>query len=91
MIILMVRVGYMFVIAAFSGYLVEVPRRSEHAAALVDASSKAYREVDELKSAFVQNVSHELRTPLTVIRGASSTLRRKHEYLDPDQESRCST
>lgn len=82
---IVVRVGYMFVIAAFSGYLVEVLRRSEHAAALADASSKAYREVDELKSAFVQNVSHELRTPLTVIRGASSTLRRKYEYLDPDQ------
>lgn len=30
----------MFVIAAFSGYLVEVLRRSEHAAALVDASSE---------------------------------------------------
>ena len=82
---IVVRVGYMFVIAASFGYLAEVLRRSEHAAALADASSKAYREANELKSAFVQNVSHELRTPLTVIRGASSTLRRKYEYLDPDQ------
>ncbi len=84
---ILVRVGYMFFIGAFSGYLVEVMRRSERAVAAADASARSYREINDLKSAFVQNVSHELRTPLTVIRGASSTLRRKHTALDDDQRS----
>ncbi|MPZ70481.1 MAG: hypothetical protein GEU71_13285 [Actinobacteria bacterium] len=82
---IVVRVGYMFVIAAFSGYLVEIVRRSERDAARSEAAAKSYKEVDELKSAFVQNISHELRTPLTVIRGASSTLLRRHEDLDEAQ------
>ena len=84
---IVVRVGYMFVIAGFSGYLVEIVRRSERDAALAEAAAKSYKEVDELKSAFVQNVSHELRTPLTVIRGASSTLRRRHDDLDESQRA----
>jgi signal transduction histidine kinase len=84
---IVVRVGYMFVIAGFSGYLVEIVRRSERDAALAESAAKAYKEVDELKSAFVQNVSHELRTPLTVIRGASSTLRRRHDDLDETQRA----
>ena len=84
---IVVRVGYMFVIAGFSGYLVEIVRRSERDAALAEAAAKSYKEVDELKSAFVQNVSHELRTPLTVIRGASSTLRRRHDDLDETQRA----
>lgn len=82
---ILVRVGYMFVIAGFSGYLVEIVRRSERDAGIAEAVARSYKDVDDLKSAFVQNISHELRTPLTVIRGASSTLRRRHDELDETQ------
>jgi GAF domain-containing protein/anti-sigma regulatory factor (Ser/Thr protein kinase) len=44
-----------------------------HAAELSEALVRL-RELDQLKSQFIQNTSHELRTPLTIIRGHAEIL-----------------
>jgi signal transduction histidine kinase len=83
---MLVRIGYIAVIVAFVGYVVEVARRSERDAATAEAEAQALREVDELRSIFVTNISHELRTPLTAIRGAAVTLNDKVGGLDVEEE-----
>lgn len=45
------------------------------------------RNLDELKTSFLQAVSHELRTPLTVIHGISITLSQRGMHLSEDQRS----
>jgi two-component system, OmpR family, sensor histidine kinase SenX3 len=80
-----VRTGYIFVIASFVGYVVEVARSSESQAAVALAETEALREVARLKSTFVSNVSHELRTPLTTIRGAALTLLKDKGTFDDEQ------
>ena len=43
-----------------------------------------FRQADELKSEFVSVVSHELKTPVALIKGYTSTLRRKDVEWDPE-------
>ncbi len=43
------------------------------------------RNLDELKSSFLQAVSHEIRTPLTVIQGFALTLHERGDHLDDEQ------
>ncbi|MFP5298210.1 MAG: sensor histidine kinase [Actinomycetota bacterium] len=78
------RIAYIFFISAFVSYVVEISRRSERELAEAELETKAYMELDRLRSTFVNNISHELRTPLTAIRGASATLAR-YPTLDPEE------
>lgn len=80
-----VRIGYMFVVVAFVGYVVEVSRGSERSAAEVESEMEIRNQLSQLKSTFISNVSHELRTPLTAIRGAATTLSSKTDKLDEPQ------
>ena len=82
---LVVRVGYIFVISAFVGYVVVANQRLERVAAITEAELKANQELARLKGMFVSNVSHELRTPLTAIRGATTTLLGEPSKLDDAQ------
>lgn len=81
----MVRTAYIFVIAAFVAYVVEVARSAEREAGASEAASEAYAEVGRLKAAFVSTISHELRTPLTTIKGATTTLLRDSHPVDSAQ------
>ncbi|MNS15472.1 Alkaline phosphatase synthesis sensor protein PhoR [compost metagenome] len=47
---------------------------SEHRGARLDAQNQRLRELDRLKSEFVNAVSHDLRTPLTSIKGYTEFL-----------------
>jgi signal transduction histidine kinase len=80
-----VRTAYIFFIAAFVAYVVEVARSAEHDAGTSEAASEAYAELGRLKAAFVSTISHELRTPLTTIRGATTTLLRDKNPVDRAQ------
>ena len=82
---LVVRVGYIFVIGAFVGYVVVASQRLERVAATTEAELKANQELARLKGTFVSNISHELRTPLTAIRGATTTLLGEPSKLDARQ------
>jgi signal transduction histidine kinase len=77
------RIGYIFVIVAFVGYVVETARRVERDAAVAEAAAEAYGELSRLKAGFLTTVTHELRTPLTTIKGATGTLLREDVELDP--------
>jgi signal transduction histidine kinase len=83
--LLVVRIGYIFVIVSFVGHVVAVSRRSERQAVEAETAAAAFLELDRLKSGFVSSVSHELRTPLTAIRGAASTLARNDGRFEPQQ------
>ncbi len=72
-----VRIAYIFLIAAFVSYVVEVARRSEREVLEAERETAAYMELDRMRGTFVTNISHELRTPLTAIRGAAATLARR--------------
>lgn len=80
-----VRVGYIFVLVAFVGYVVEAARSSEREAAESGAEAVAQREAGALKDRFIATVSHELRTPLTAVRGAASTLLKHEDVFDAEQ------
>jgi PAS domain S-box-containing protein len=57
--------------------------------ALAQEQAAAYelRELDRMKSTFLQAVSHELRTPLTAVLGCAETLRdRRQELSDADAD-----
>jgi len=71
------RIGYIFVIVAFVGYVVEASRRAERDATAAESAALAYAELSRLKTGFLTTVTHELRTPLTSIKGATSTLLRR--------------
>jgi PAS domain S-box-containing protein len=43
------------------------------------------RQIDQMKSTFLQAVSHELRTPLTAVIGSAETLRDRRDELSPAQ------
>lgn len=45
------------------------------------------REIDEMKTGFLEAVSHELRTPLTVIKGLAETLHQHGFRLDASERS----
>lgn len=45
------------------------------------------REIDEMKTGFLEAVSHELRTPLTVIKGLAETLHEHGFRLDASERS----
>lgn len=79
------RVGYIFVITAFVGYVVEVARTAEREASATEATAEAYAELSHLKASFVSTISHELRTPLTTIKGATTTLLRDGSKFDDNQ------
>lgn len=53
----------------------------EHEAAAADR----LRDLDEMKTAFLQAVSHELRTPLTAVVGCAETLRQRWQTLPEEQ------
>lgn len=80
------RIGYIFVIAAFVSYIVDISRRSEREVAIAEEQATALRELDRLRTTFVTNISHELRTPLTAIRGASATLGR-HDITEDQSKT----
>lgn len=79
------RIAYIFFITAFVAYVVENARAVERDAKVSEATAEAYSELTRLKAAFVSTISHELRTPLTTIKGATSTLIKNGERLDPNQ------
>ena len=80
-----VRIGYIFILVAFVGHVVEAARRSEREAAEAEAEAVAEREAGDLKDRFIATVSHELRTPLTAVRGAASTLLKHEDVFDIEQ------
>ncbi len=62
-------------------------REQQRAAELASALAQQ-RELDRLKSEFVQNVSHELRTPLAIVRGYAELLSSGElGELQPDQQA----
>jgi signal transduction histidine kinase len=61
----------------------EVHRQAEELAAAV----AQLRQLDRLKSEFIQNVSHELRSPMTIVRGYAEVLDSGQlGELSPDQQ-----
>ncbi len=72
--------------AAVSGGL--IGGLGSRARELLDQEQEAgerLRELDDMKTTFLQAVSHELRTPLTNLQGYAITLQRHSEQLDPDK------
>lgn len=75
------------------GILSDITAQKEHAQTLERALEKErrvteqLRDIDAMRTTFLQAVSHELRTPLTIILGYSQTLNRSIDRLDPDQRA----
>jgi PAS domain S-box-containing protein len=63
----------------------DIRQRKQMELSLLQALQRE-KELNELKSRFVQTVSHEFRTPLAVISIASEMLKRYAQRMTPDQQ-----
>ncbi len=54
----------------------------------LEASLGKITELDDFRKEMIANVSHDLRTPLASVLGYLETVIKKHDHLDPDEQSR---
>ena len=60
---------------------------AEEQQAALKAELAQSREMNDLKTRFMNMISHEFRTPLTVIRTSAEILQRYHEKIDADRRN----
>jgi PAS domain S-box-containing protein len=76
------------------GVVRDISRHRAHEQALhralaqEQAAALELRQLDRMKSTFLQAVSHELRTPLTAVIGCAETLRDRSSELTPEDADR---